>query len=48
MLGNLEFGMLLHLPPDGCYIGAPSIPAILFAAFQMMFALMTPFIVTGM
>jgi Amt family ammonium transporter len=47
IIGNFDFGMLLQLPPAGCHVSAPTIPVSLFAAFQMMFALMTPFIVTG-
>eukprot|EP01138_Halocafeteria_seosinensis_P005992 gb/GECG01006125.1/.p1 GENE.gb/GECG01006125.1/~~gb/GECG01006125.1/.p1 ORF type:complete len:828 (+),score=76.02 gb/GECG01006125.1/:1-2484(+) len=38
---------MLNVPVDTCVSAAPHIPGILFAAFQMMFALMTPVLVTG-
>lgn len=38
---------MMNVPVDTCVSAAPHIPGILFAAFQMMFALMTPVLVTG-
>ena len=35
------------MPIDGCMDLAPNIPGVLYFAFQMMFALMVPVIVTG-
>jgi len=46
-IGNpFDHFMFLSFPWDSCFCGQ-SIPAPLFATFQMMFALMTPVILTG-
>ena len=39
--------MFINMSPLQCYADAPRIPAILYAVFQMMFAVMVPVIVTG-
>jgi len=46
-IGNpFDHFMFLSFPWDSCFCGQ-TIPAPLFATFQMMFALMTPVILTG-
>lgn len=49
LIGNFDHMFLLNVGIDCCYplSGAKTLPGILFAAFQMMFALMVPVIVTG-
>jgi Amt family ammonium transporter len=48
IIGGFNNAFFLNVSIDSCnYSLAPNIPEILFAAFQMMFALMTPVIVTG-
>ena len=49
LIGNLNHVFLLDVGIDCCYplSTATSLPGILFAGFQMMFALMVPVIVTG-
>ena len=49
ILGNLENAFLDGVSATHCYPNstATTIPGILFAAFQMMFAIMVPVIVTG-
>ena len=37
----------MDIPQENCLSYAPTIPGIIFVAFQMMFALMVPVIVTG-
>jgi Amt family ammonium transporter len=47
IIGNpFQHFMLMDVPIDDCFPGQ-SIPALLYCAFQMMFALMTPLILTG-
>ena len=48
-IGNLQHSFLENVPVNTCFANstAKTIPGILFAAFQMMFAVMVPVIVTG-
>lgn len=45
-IGNFDNAFMIDVHVNDCLPGM-TIPAIVFAAFQMMFALMTPVIVTG-
>lgn len=48
IIGNLDWAFMVEVPWDDCFPAlAPTIPALLFASFQMMFAIMVPVIVTG-
>ena len=48
IIGNLTKTLLFNVSIDECNPSlAVAIPEILFAAFQMQFALMTPLIITG-
>ncbi|KAL6060416.1 Ammonium transporter [Balamuthia mandrillaris] len=48
VIGNLKYAFFVEVPWDDCMPSlAATIPGVLFAAFQMMFALMVPVIVTG-
>jgi len=49
IMGRLDNAFFLDVRTDTCYpnSGGRSIPGLIFAAFQMMFAVMTPVIVTG-
>lgn len=46
MIGSMKYTMLNNVPIQGCFQGQ-TIPGMIYVAFQMMFALMTPVIVTG-
>jgi Amt family ammonium transporter len=46
-IGNFEYCMLLKIEARDCFPNAPTIPAIMFVSYQMMFALMVPVLVTG-
>lgn len=45
--GNLDWSFLRNVPQDSGLHYAPSIPGLLFAKFQMMFAVITPLLLTG-
>jgi len=47
VIGSPEHAFFINIPLQDCYSLADSIPALLFATYQMMFALMVPVIVTG-
>jgi Amt family ammonium transporter len=49
IIGNFDYAFLLNVGIDCCFplSAAKTLPGILFATFQMMFALMVPVIVTG-
>jgi len=47
IIGSFEYGVLLNTPYDKCIAKAPRIPAAAFAIFQMMFAVITPLLMTG-
>ena len=46
IIGNLDFFALLNLEGK-CLEGAETVPAIVYAIFQMMFATITPLLMTG-
>lgn len=45
--GNLDWAFLKGVPYDEGIHYAPTIPGVLFAKFQMMFAVITPLLMTG-
>ncbi len=45
--GNLDWAFLRDVPYDDSLSYAPTIPGVLFAKFQMMFAVITPLLMTG-
>src|SRR5215510_14295763 len=45
--GNLDWAFLKGVPYDDGVPYAPTIPGVLFAKFQMMFAVITPLLMTG-
>lgn len=45
--GNLNWAFLNNVPQDHGLHYAPTIPGLLFAKFQMMFAVITPLLITG-
>ena len=45
--GNTDWTFLNHVPYDSGLPYAPTIPGVLFAKFQMMFAVITPLLLTG-
>ncbi|HEY7734392.1 MAG TPA: ammonium transporter [Nitrososphaera sp.] len=45
--GNLDWAFLKGIPFDDGLSYAPTIPGVLFAKFQMMFAVITPLLMTG-
>jgi Amt family ammonium transporter len=45
--GNLDWAFLKGIPYDDGLSYAPTIPGVLFAKFQMMFAVITPLLMTG-
>lgn len=47
LVGNLDWAFLKGVPFDDSLPIAPTIPGVLFAKFQMMFAVITPLLLTG-
>ena len=47
MIGGLDWMFLNNVPLDTPLFYAPSIPGISYASFQMMFAVITPLLITG-
>ncbi len=47
IIGNLDLAFLHGVSIDTHYIPQPTIPAIVFIAYQMMFAVITPALITG-
>lgn len=47
LVGNLDWTFLKGVPFDDSLPMAPTIPGVLFAKFQMMFAVITPLLLTG-
>lgn len=50
LLGNFEFAFLRHIGPGaapGEFLGTLTIPFVLFCAYQMTFAIITPALITG-
>ncbi len=45
--GSLDWAFLNNVPQDKGLHYAPTIPGLLFAKFQMMFAVITPLLITG-
>jgi len=46
VIGNVKYALFLHMGEE-CLTVAPSIPAIVYAMFQSMFAAITPLLLTG-
>eukprot|EP00742_Colponemidia_sp_Colp-10_P002137 GILJ01002283.1.p1 GENE.GILJ01002283.1~~GILJ01002283.1.p1 ORF type:complete len:505 (-),score=55.72 GILJ01002283.1:198-1712(-) len=47
IIGTFEHAFFLNVPWDDCWAVAPTIPALLWATYQMMFAVITPLLITG-
>lgn len=47
LIGGMEHTFLLGVPYDDCNAFAPTIPAAAFAMFQMLFAAISPLLMTG-
>jgi len=49
IIGNFEYALLLNVAYDGCLDREPAnkLPGAAFAMFQMMFACITPLLLTG-
>src|SRR6476646_1383841 len=47
LTGNMDWTFLKNVPYDSGLHYAPTIPGVLFAKFQMMFAVITPLLLTG-
>lgn len=47
IIGSLDFAFLNNVPIDGPLPYAPKVPGIGFVAFNMMVAVITPLLITG-
>src|SRR5438093_1640425 len=47
LVGNLDWTFLKGVPFDSSLNYAPTIPGVLYAKFEMMFAVITPLLLTG-
>ena len=47
VIGNLDQAFLNGIGPDTVFAGNPSIPLYVFIVYQMMFAIITPALITG-
>jgi ammonium transporter, Amt family len=47
IVGNLHHAFLMNLGPETEFPGSPTIPLVVFVAYQMMFAQITPALITG-
>ena len=47
IIGNFNMAFFRGITPDTPFPGSPSIPLIVFVAYQMMFAQITPALITG-
>ena len=47
VIGNFNLAFFLHVDPFTPFPGSPTIPLIVFVAYQMMFAQITPALITG-
>eukprot|EP00301_Raphidiophrys_heterophryoidea_P004129 c11819_g1_i1.p1 GENE.c11819_g1_i1~~c11819_g1_i1.p1 ORF type:complete len:870 (-),score=227.03 c11819_g1_i1:956-3565(-) len=47
VIGTFKYALLREVNIHDCFVNAPTIPAIMFVSYQMMFALMCPVLVTG-
>ena len=47
VIGNLDNAFLLNITPTTVFSGNPSLPLYVFIVYQMMFAIITPALITG-
>ena len=47
IIGNLDMAFLRGITPDTMFAGPGKIPLLVFVAYQMMFAIITPALITG-
>jgi Amt family ammonium transporter len=47
IIGNLDHAFLMDITPTTPFAGNPSIPVYVFIVYQMMFAIITPALITG-
>jgi Amt family ammonium transporter len=47
VIGNLDNAFLMNITPTTAFTGNPSIPLYVFIVYQMMFAIITPALITG-
>lgn len=47
VIGNFDLAFFRHIDPMTPFAGSPTIPLIVFVAYQMMFAQITPALITG-
>ena len=47
LIGGLDHAFLRDVPYDACVPAAPTVPAAAFAMFQMLFAAISPLLMTG-
>ena len=47
VIGNLDKAFLAGVKPTDVFTGSPGIPLLVFIAYQMMFAIITPALITG-
>jgi ammonium transporter, Amt family len=47
IIGNLDNAFLMNITPTTAFAGNPSIPLYVFIVYQMMFAIITPALITG-
>jgi Amt family ammonium transporter len=47
VIGNFNLAFFRHIDPTTPFAGSPTIPLIVFVAYQMMFAQITPALITG-
>jgi ammonium transporter, Amt family len=47
LIGGLDWIFFIDVPVNGSLDYAPTIPGVTFASFQMMFAVITPLLITG-
>ena len=46
-IGDVNYAMFVHVDPNKCFAGAPTISTSAFIMYELTFAIMTPVIVTG-
>lgn len=47
VIGNLDMAFLVGIEPTTVFAGSARIPVLVFCAYQMMFAIITPALITG-
>src|SRR5438552_12692404 len=47
IIGNFHLAFFQNIDPGTPYAGSPTIPTVVFVAYQMMFAQITPALITG-